>query len=447
MCENAGAGGWAEGLSTRKYMLDAMMVGGSNLVCSAVFDPKWNNNHIPPFVYDHGQNPQYPFLRPLMLYVNRLCHLLSGGVHKANALVYYTAEGDWAGQIQLPQQAVVPLAREHIDFDIAPWDLLQGDALTIVDGKLKIHKETFDALVVPYCQYLPAEILDRFEEIAQSAPVIFVDDLPKVSETGLPFAPKKAMCMAKEAIPGWFKEKGFVDFRLEGTPDLMHFHMQHENTETYLFMNLSAAEPIDAEALFPCKGSYAVYDAWDNTVINRFTSDGNVRLRIPAKGTLVLIFGAEAEATGADLLPGELDDLSWTPLPADTPVSLSMRGSTESQWQTPMAMTAGQLRNLAPEYPRFAGTLQYTMTLTTQKKMDYVDLGVVGEVAGVHVNGKDCGMLVSAPFRFRVSDAWEIGENTVEVLVGSNYGYLKRDALSRLLTIPPTGMVGPVCLA
>ena len=446
MCENAGAGGWAEGLSIRKYMLDAMMIAGGNLVCSAVFDPKWNNNHIPPFVYDHGENPQYPFLRPLMLYVNRMCHLLSGGIHRANALVYYTAEGDWAGDAMPPQKTVAPLARNHVDFDLAPWDLLKGDTLSICTGKLKIHQETFDALVVPYCAFLPAEILNRFDEIAAQVPVIFADKLPKVSETAEQFAPKHAICMPREEIPGWFKNQGFVDFKMDGNEDLMHFHMSHGDKETYLFMNLSASKPIDAVAGFAYPGEYVVYDPWENTCCNRASVDGNVRLRIPPKGTLMLIFGAKAEETGAGILPGELDDLAWQPVSPDVPVRLSMRGSTESVLKTVADMKVSDLRNLAPEYPHFSGSLQYTMTITTEKKMDYIDLGTVGEVASVKVNGVDCGVLVASPFRFRVADAWVAGKNTVEVLVGSNYGYLKRDQLSKFLTMPPTGIVGPVKL-
>lgn len=445
MCENAGTDGWAEGLSTRKYKLDAMMVAGGNLVCSAVFDPKWQNNHIPPFAYDHGEHPQYPHMKPLMQYTNRLCHLLSGGVHKANALLYYNAESDWAGTTPPPQKTAAVLGRNHIDFDIAPWDLLKGDTLTIHNHKLHIHKETFDALVVPPCSTLPAEILNGFEKIAARAPVIFADQLPKVAETGEVFTPVHALCMAKEEIPGWFQENGFVDFRLEGTPELIHFHMGHENTETYLFMNLSAAKAVDTVAEFAYTGNYAVYDPWTNTTIGRSTSDGKIRLRIPAKGTLVLIFGAEGAGDG--LLPGELEDLQWTVIPEDTSISMTLRGCTQKEWNAPVSMQAAELRNLAPEMPYFAGTLKYTLTLNTQKPVSYLDLGTVGETAAVTVNGIDCGVLVSAPFRFQVTDAWKEGENTVEITVASNYGYLKRDAFSKFITLPPTGLVGPIAWA
>ena len=159
-------------------MLDTSLICGANLFTSAVFDPKHNNNHIPPFVYDHGENPQYPFLRPLMQYLNRICHLNSGGVHIANALIYYPAEGDWAGAIKLPQRIAAEFAHAHIDYDFAPWDILGSDAVTIKDKKICINHETFDCLVIPCCEYLPTEILARFDEIAKEVPVIFEDLLP-----------------------------------------------------------------------------------------------------------------------------------------------------------------------------------------------------------------------------------------------------------------------------
>lgn len=445
MCENAGAGGWGEGLSTRKYTLDAMMVAGGNLVCPVVFDPKWENNHIPPFVYDHGENPQYPFLKPLMRYTNRMCHLLSGGVHRANALLYYNAESDWAGVTEPPQKIAALLGKNHIDFDIAPWDLLKGDTLMVENGKLKIHKETFDALVVPPCNTLPAEILNQFDEMAAKVPVIFAESFPKVAETGKVFAPVNALCMAKQEIPGWFKQNGFVDFHLDGVPELTHLHMRHEGTETYLFMNLSAHKPLDVVAQFPYTGNYAVYDPWTNAAISRNTADGKVRLQIPAKGTLMLIFGAEGHGDG--LTFGELENLDWTAIADDTPITMSIRGCTQKDWDAPMAMTAADLRNLAPEMPHFAGTLKYTLVLNTDNPVSYLDLGVLGETASVTVNGNDCGVLVSSPFRFKVADAWQAGENTVEILVASNYGYLKRDAFSQHLTIPPTGILGPISIA
>ena len=124
-----------------------------------------------------------------------------------------------------------------------------------------------------------------------------------------------------------------------------------------------------------------------------------------------------------------------------------MQNCNESVWQTPIAIAARDLRNLAPEYPYFAGTVRYTATISTKNAVQYLDLGTVVELASVTVNGVDCGALVCTPFRFCVANAWKAGDNLVEITVASNCGYRKRERTSRTLPMPPTGLVGPVSIA
>ena len=110
-------------------------------------------------------------------------------------------------------------------------------------------------------------------------------------------------------------------------------------------------------------------------------------------------------------------------------------------------MTAAQLGNLAGENPRFAGILQYETVITTEDVVSYLDLGTVGELAEVTVNGILCGQLVAAPFRFRVAEAWKVGENTVQIRIATNYGYQKKNSHSMTMALPPMGLLGPVKLA
>lgn len=447
MCENGGAGGWSEGLGTRKYMLDAMMLGGSNLVVSAVFDPLRDNNTLPPFAYDHGENPQYPYTSILMRYVNRLCHIMSDGVHRANALVYYSAEGDWGGAINTPENTVAPLALSHIDYDFVPWDILKGDETVIKDGKIHINRESFDALVVPYCEYLPSEILDRFSEISRFVPVIFADKYPRISETGERFSSEKTLVMSANDIPPWFTEKGFIDFTAEGCEDLLHLHLSHEGCETYLLFNLSATEAIDKDIKFPYSGNYTVYDAWSNTYRSESTENGSVHLYLPQRGTLLLIFGENKLAESVNTLRIPSNDLAWNPIPADTCFNLSMRYANEIEWTVQPKIKAKDLKNLAPDFPRFSGTLRYSAKISSDIKAEYLDLGDVGEVAELFVNGVSCGVCVNSPYRYSVQDAWRIGDNDIEIVIASSCAYRRRDGMSALLPLPPTGLIGPVCIA
>ena len=442
MCENAGAGGWGEGLSTRKYMLDSSLICGANLFTSAVFDPKHNNNHIPPFVYDHGENPQYPFLRPLMGYLNRLCHMNSRGVHIANALVYYPAEGDWAGAAKPPQRIAAALSRAHIDYDFAPWDILGSDAVTIKDKKICINRESFDCLIIPCCEYLPTELLSRFDELAQDITVIFEDLLPTISETGEVFEPQYALCLDTEEIPTYLKEKGFYDISVEETPGLMHLHLRDGEADSYLFFNLSASDMIGKEIELKNRGCYILYDAWENKTACGESADGKIMLNLAPKSTILLLFGPDEKADKEILLP-QVCNVKFEEIPRGTSIDVTLT-NTRDETVLHKAEASDSLINYAKCISDFAGTLTYKFKLNSDRAASFIDLGTVGECAELFVNGIFCGSLVTSPFIFRVGDAWRTGENEIEIKVASNYGYAKNDDFSKFLTLPPIGILGPI---
>jgi hypothetical protein len=371
---------------------------------------------------------------------------MSGGIHRANALVYYPAEGDWSGNISLPENTVAPLALSHIDYDFAPWDILKDCEKIIKDGKICINRESFDALVVPYCEFLPKEILECFEKLSESVPVIFADAYPTVSETGKPFNSEKARVMSANAIPEWFFGNGFFDFSVKGCEDLMHIHLSHGNVESYLFFNYSASKPIDEEIKFPYCGEYTVYDAWSNTYQRGYTSDGTVRLYLPQRASLIVVFG-ELSLPDAPSLRIPSDDLAWSPIDKNTAFSLEMRYANSPEWVEQPSLCASELRNLAPDFTRFSGTLKYKAKISLDKIPEFLDLGDLGELAELFVNGVSCGVALNAPFRFCVKDAWRAGANEVEILVATSCAYRRRDGMSALLPLPPMGILGPIRFA
>lgn len=443
MCECAGANGWSEGLPAKKYFLDAMIAGGGNIFIPFVFDPRRDNPHLPSFAYDHGENPQYPYNKVVMRYLNRICHILSDGTHFANALVYYPAEGDWCGNVMLPEEAVTPLALSHIDYEFAPWDILKDDTIT-KDGKIKIANEVFDTLIVPSCEILPKEILDRFEEIAKEIPVIFANELPQIAETGEKFIPVNSLNMPIDNISQFMKDKKFIDFELDGAEDLMHIHISHKDSEAYFFFNTSASSVIDTTATFKNKGIYSVYDAMDNTKINRYTENGEIPLVIEPNGTLIIIFGNENEISKPALTKGEIFKLDFKPIDNETIFKVSMIDSKEKEWKEFGDMKANELKNLTPLFPRFAGTIKYSATVKSDNDISYLNLGEVGEIASVSVNDIDCGACVTYPYIINVKEAWKKGENQVEITVASNCAYKKRDWISTTMQISPTGLIGPI---
>ena len=83
-----------------------------------------------------------------------------------------------------------------------------------------------------------------------------------------------------------------------------------------------------------------------------------------------------------------------------------------------------------------------------RKKNDFnvIDLGQVGEVAQVWLNGKSLGTRINAPYKFSMEGALKDGENHLEIIVKSNLAHKRRDYMSGFMQIPPTGIMGEICL-
>ena len=86
----------------------------------------------PPHFYAGGNNPQFPFFRELMGYMNRLCHLFSGGHARLEAAVLYHGEAEWAGVAPLYAPGGTmsfdrvgrALMERQCDYDVLPEDVL-----------------------------------------------------------------------------------------------------------------------------------------------------------------------------------------------------------------------------------------------------------------------------------------------------------------------------------
>ena len=467
VCECAGANGWSEGLCAKKRLLDVSLVSGGNIFIPAVFSPKRDNFDCPPFVYDRGENPQYPHLAPLMAYVDRLCHLLSGGVHCAQALIFYNAEGEWCGEAEEPDALAAALGENHVDYEFAPWDLLRTDAVKTENGIFEINGERFFALLVPPCRFLPAEILRRLDALGKDAPVFFIDSLPASAETRELFAPENARVMTKTAAAMWFVRNGYRDIGLDGHGELLHIHVRRgenrERQDVYLFVNFSLSETFDETVCFGRdedhrdnhRGDYIIYDAWNNRYVRRSTPDGRVRLTLPPGTSAAVCFGEPVgkDAEGAEenlLLFCETDGLRWEKADEDLPTEVEIRPHDSTVWEKRETEALRKLRDLAPELPRFSGQLRYRFTVPGDKDREnvrFLDLGEVGESAEVRVNGIPCGITAAPPHRFDLSGAWKPGDNLVEVTVASNCGYFKRKCVAPMLPMPPTGLLGPIRFA
>ncbi|MBE6546686.1 MAG: hypothetical protein E7668_04515 [Ruminococcaceae bacterium] len=447
MCELFGAFGWAEGLPYMKAMADGLLVSGINYFVPHAFSPKEEDPDCPPHFYNGGKNIQYPLFKNLMGYMERCSHLLSGATHRADVAVFYNAESEWTGGKYASMDALCKLLTTNlIDFDIIPNDVLQN--AVVKDSRLYVNNESYGALIVPESTILPTACLACFAKLAQNGlPVIFPDSYPLRAAEGTDSAVvstvrQTCQTVSTDRLAAFLREQGLCRMRGEGKnlSYLRSLHMTRGTEEIYLFSNDAIRSEVDVWLTLPSEGEFLIYEPWDNRCYRGVTEEGRVHLHIDGGNMLFLLFGGEIP------VQTPIFEVEQERLPLPLRFDISLRDESEDSFR----LLAGnsELVDITSldGYSRFSGEVRYEATLSIPDDYTVLDLGEVGEVAEVWLNGKYMGARINAPYRFDLSEERIAGDNRLEILVKGNLAHRRRDGLSRYLQIPPTGILGELAL-
>ena len=83
--------------------------------------------------------------------------------HVAPVALLYQAEAEWSGEFMLTQKPAARLARNGIDYELVPCEVLKAD--TAKDGALHLNGMQFRALVIPYAEALPVGLLVNVQRL------------------------------------------------------------------------------------------------------------------------------------------------------------------------------------------------------------------------------------------------------------------------------------------
>lgn len=454
MCEIYGAYGWVEGLRMMKWMTDMFLVRGVNHYVPHAFSPKFPDQDCPPHFYCYGTHPQFTKFKILMGYMNRMCHIINGGKHVAKAALHYHAEAEWSSKNYTPMDKPARLLTENqLDFDIVPTDYIEN--CTFNGNKMVINGEEFSCMIFPYSEYLPLNTLKAAARLRDNGvSVIFIDDFPK----GASDAPNmdisdlvgtksnRMFSMKQEEIINYMRSSDKWDIKPESYQHyLRYYHYKHENTDIYMFTNEGIHEKIDTNITINGfdGGDFAIYDALENKAYRSHSNNGNIHLEIEPYNSIVYVFGE---------LPDDIPVLKEYEKVGEIILDESYEVSTklEQDKEFKHYKSINKLVNMTgkDELPRFAGHFLYEKTVDIDCKCDekrYVlDLGKVGESATVLVNGQHCGDKIAPPYRFDITDALVKGENKLEIIVSTHYGYELRDMRSKYILFEPMGLLGDV---
>ncbi|MGN1345219.1 MAG: hypothetical protein ACI4V1_00415 [Eubacteriales bacterium] len=440
MCEVFGAYGWAEGTPTMKWLLDYLLVRGVNHFVPHAFSPSFPDPDCPPHFGADGVDPQFEGFSKLMTYGNRAAHLLSGGVHRADAAILYHADAEWMnrdGGAMLTQVPAKLLYDAHIDFDILPADCFTDDSGSRVfpaeakDGKLWVGKESYHVLIVPAAEVLPERLEAALNRLnAAGVPVL---------RLGRDVEPDGLLA----ALAGRFEPDLTAE---DSCPKLRACHCTSGSAEIYMFVNESVTDAVStAVTLHGVDGRGVMLDLLNDETAAVTASGGRLRLELAPYQSVMVVFDRE-DAGFAERYP---EKKMWVPAgAADLTFRVEAAPYTDLNAYEVFAdnVKSDALFNLTGfgRTPDFSGRARYTCTFQGSKGPLAIDLGEVGQTAHLWCNGHDLGVRVCPPYRYDLTPVLRDGDNVLRIEVSNTLANAIRDHFTSFLAIPASGLLGPV---
>ncbi len=453
MCEIFGAYGWAEGLKLMKWLADHMLVRGVNYFVPHAFSMKdFPDRDCPPHFYARGRNPQFPYFSYLMAYMNRVSHLISGGVHVPAAAVFYPVCAEWMGECDGFEVVGRELLQHQADYEVLPEEALLGGSIR--QGRLRAGEESYDTVIFPYCEYLPDQILQWCDKaLEEGVRVIFHKKRPKYMNTHESYT-HKGLILAED-LARVIREEGIGEIRFaQENPYLRYYHYRQSEGDYILLFHEGVEDGGGGEqnqmlCLPPelARRSVFWYDAWENRLYQAENRDGMVSVPL-GPGEAAILFAGEIEM-GMEARPMRRD---WKELYSfEGPWKVKMKEYTgEKEWETKLS----ELENLtgADGLPYFSGEMEYEAEFEGGRLPQGVsefrlDCGRVYETMEVLLNGRSLGVRLTAPYtvEFAGEDVLP-GRNVVKIRVCNTLVHAVRDGLSSTMPVEPSGLLGPVRL-
>lgn len=456
MCEIFGAFGWQEGISLMKWLADHMLSRGINHFVPHAFSPgSFPDSDCPPHFYARGNHPQFKYFGKLMEYMNRAAHLFTEGSYLAQIAVLYHGEAEWAGKAMLFQKPVRVFLENQLECDVIPADVFdeKNPYHMTFDGRICIEKQKYEALVIPYSEYLPEQTAKAVHFLVEKGfPVFFAGGYPEGICENLS-GEKELIQSLKSAETAELKDLAMsvagrinVRARMKGAyPDLrIYTYRNNYGVAVYCF-NESTTLPVDSELLInleeDIKGVVR-YDAWNNLRYSlpceREENRRTVPLQLECGEAAILLFQNESEAlpvytpwpkTGVEL-SGE-----WTVSYRD------MKGYPDYRVLA-RCMAGGEFPDLTDwaVERKFCGMLRYETVIPSDgEQTASLRLRDPADAVQIYVNGASLGLLAGTPYCREIPLVK--GDNVLIIELASTPVWSVGDDWSSLTVLPPLGLM------
>lgn len=384
MCEIFGNYGWHEGVKLEKYLLDHFMVRGvNNFVPHAFSCAPYPDSDCPPHFYAHGHHPQYRHFGELMKYGQRVCGLISGGYIDAKVAILYHAEAEWCGKRMLIQEPARILYDSQIDYTFVPAEVFEETDFykTSIDSKLHVNRQSFELLVVPYAERIPASVADGIIKLlSQGGKAVFIDSLPQ------------GTCEGK-ALPA----------EVLACPVVSLDHLAESTLE---FASVTLTPSNDRVRVLHYIGNHDVYfivnegkDTYAGTI--RLSDGTSFDTTLYSCNSLLIVDGVIEEA----------------PVPSKDAAVLELK---DFEIKACKAIDYPSFTNMKID-DSFSGIISYETNFNIQENAAEAVLEITDAYEGVEVflNNTSLGIKLTAPFRYDLSEALLKGENTLRIEVAT----------------------------
>ncbi|QTF09998.1 glycoside hydrolase [Brenneria izadpanahii] len=453
-CEIFGANGWAEGLSLMRWLTDHMLVRGINAFVPHAFSAApFPDADCPPHIYADGHDPLYRFWPYFTRYVNRAAHLLSGGRSAARVALLYHAEAEWSGRAMLLQQPARELMQRQIDFDILSLDdVLAGETAR---GGLRVNQSTYQTLVIPWSEALPAAGIERLLTLARhQVNLRFIRELPErysdqPLDKGLAqLANEPAVCAVElTGLADHLVGLGMAEARCdEAQPWLRYYHYCQDDGDIFMWFNEHPGATLTTEIALtrPEPQALYFYEPQDNAF-----SAVDVRWQ---QGSAVFTLSLEPGESRFMVTGRKFEPVQKTPpmrasRSLDGPCMVSLSRTEDYPRFSAEFPLEKRLDLAAPErFPDFVGTVRYEYRLQLEKETElaWLHLSQGVEAVEVFVNGSAAGVRIAPPYRFPLGNKLVAGENRIVLEITNTLVKSQKDYLSHFLPQDPTGIVGDI---
>ena len=419
---------WSYYPGTLKYMADMALYSGVTrfVIHESAHQP--SDAHLPGLgLMIFGQwfnrhDTWAPYARYWSDYLARSCYLLQQGRYVADILWYYGEDANVTG-IYGKELPAIP---QGYSFDfINPHGV--KNLLSVEDGSIVTPSGMqYKVLVLgERCKVMSLELLRRLDELVRDGAVIC--GTKPVRPAGLTDDPAEFDRLVADIwhsgrpnvftaqLANVLKTIGVEpDFRYVAPAELKFVHRHDADREIYWIRNFSD-EAVRAHLMLrDAQGPLKVYDPQTGDTRPDLIS-GN-QLKLEAGQALFVVSDKNAKDSPACLAPVNVGNVTF-----DGPWTVSFEGLGAPQGERTFAELRSYTEFEEPALKYFSGIATYSNTFTLGKKENIdallIDLGNVGQMADVFVNGEHVRFLWNAPYKVEWKAKLKPGKNTIEVKV------------------------------